>query len=71
MEGEGFLVKLKDLSRSCSAEYCKLLLYLHFTVFIIIIKMEFHKRKIKRRDRNAMNKKKNNLAVNKSESDYQ
>jgi hypothetical protein len=33
--------------------------------------MEFHKRKIKRRERNTVNKKKNNLAVNKSESDYQ
>ena len=33
--------------------------------------MGFHKIKIKRKDRNTTNKKKNNLAVNKSESDYQ
>jgi hypothetical protein len=33
--------------------------------------MEFHKRKIKRKERNTMNKKKNNLGFNKSESDYQ
>jgi len=33
--------------------------------------MGFHKIKIKRKERNTTNKKKNNLAVNKSESDYQ